>query len=240
MAPAATDGPYCLMGQPFETYQQHWRISKNRLGNVFVWLEPPNPQTTIFRPPASLLPKEDTVTIHQPHCAFLPHCSVLRSLTPDGSKLQTLTVVNDARVLHNSKVVGSLFGEKNTSINPWDGKGSPAYEKFALMPEKTPITVSCGVHGWMNAYVRVFDHPFATITSVGDNHQADPKKRVWENPDDPNYGTFKIEGLPVGTPLKLFVWHEKAGFLNKNGKTGEDITIDADPSKNKLTFTAKE
>jgi hypothetical protein len=239
----STDKDYCLTGKkgdfqsevkPYETYQQNWRVGKNdQLGNVFVWIEAP--KGFDFRPPEAVLPKEETVTIHQPHCAFLPHCSVLRGLSPDGTKIQTLTIMNDARVLHNSKVTWRN-GERNPSLPPWSGKGKPSQEVFSLKPEKTPITVSCGVHGWMSAYVRVFNHPFATVSSVGAD-LSNPKDRKWENEGDPKFGTFEIRGVPVGAQVKLFAWHEKLEYLL--GKNGKDITIKADPKENEQVITAR-
>ena len=39
------------------------------------------------------------------------------------------------------------------------------------------MTVVCGVHGWMKAYIRVFYHPYAAATSVG----ADLEKKQYED-----------------------------------------------------------
>ena len=48
----------------------------------------------------------------------------------------------------------------------------------------------CDVHGWMNAYAGVLDHPYFAVTK----------------PD----GTFSIPNLPPGT-YTLAAWHEKLG-----------------------------
>ena len=53
------------------------------------------------------------------------------------------------------------------------------------------IRASCDAgHGWMSAYVHIFDHPYFAVTG----------------PD----GRFEIDGLPAGS-YTLAAWHEKLG-----------------------------
>ena len=109
-----TDRDYCLSGKDYETTEQTFRIGKNNnLGNVFIWIIPEDGY--YFDVPAKQLEefKNSVVTIHQPHCAFLPHASVLfPSYTKDGKQEPTgqkLLVENDAKVAHNSKLKGGPY-----------------------------------------------------------------------------------------------------------------------------------
>jgi hypothetical protein len=244
------DTDYCLRGKAggetvpihdYETFQQTYRIGDNgNLGNVFVWIAAP--AGFAFDVPDAQLPAVKDVRLHQPHCAFLPHCQVLfagryKKGEHDATGCQKLVILNDARVTHNAKVQGGpLNGTVNKILGPWDGKNKMNEEILELRPEKDPVTVSCDVHTWMRAYVRVFDHPYAAVTSVGAN-LSDAKKLVFENAKDPKYGTFEIKGAPIGAKVRLFVWHEQLGHLA--GNNGKEITIDADPAKNTFVFDAK-
>jgi hypothetical protein len=235
---------YCLTGKeggisteimPYETFQQSFRIGdNNRLGNVFVWIAAP--AGFAFNPPDNVLATTKSVEVHQPHCAFLPHCSIVVPWkSPEGKKQQTLIIENDARVAHNAKVQGGpINGTKDQLLGSWDGKGKLQMVEYDLKPERDAITVSCGVHAWMRGFVRVFDHPFAAVTSVGAD-PSKPKDRVWENPKDPKYGSFEIKGVPVGAKVKLYAWHEQLQWL----VNGKEITIDADPKKNEQVIPAK-
>jgi hypothetical protein len=66
-----------------------------------------------------------------------------------------------------------------------------------------PIIVQCDIHGWMDAYLRAFDHPYATTTKED--------------------GTYEIKDVPTGVKVRIIAWHEKADFLNS--KNGEEIEV---------------
>src|SRR5262249_48947871 len=149
--------------------------------------------------------KDTEVEIHQPHCAFVPHCAVLfpqyykdgKELLPTG---QLLVVRNDAKVAHNAKVANP--GGGNPSLPPG---GKPS--KFTLEPDDSETTVSCGVHPWMRGYLRVFPHPYAAVTSVG------AKAGKFQDRTDAKFGTYVIKGAPVGATVTLKAWHEVIGPL---------------------------
>jgi hypothetical protein len=236
------DGAYCKTGRkadgttfavhPLETQQQDYRIGKNsNLGNVFVWIEPP--KGSYFQIPEKQLEKfkNTTVTVSQPHCVFLPHCSVVfpkyykdGGLLPSGQELE---VENDAFVAHNAKFTGA---ENNRNV----GLGARTTanvdkKRFALEPEDNPITVSCNVHTWMRSYVLARDHPYAAVSSVGAKKldAKDHKQKVYEDLNDEKFGTFRIEGVPVGAKVRLKAWHEKIGYITP--RDGKEITITAGP-----------
>jgi len=60
--------------------------------------------------------------------------------------------------------------------------------KFTAKEVMVPF--KCDVHGWMNAYVGVLDHPFFAVTDKD--------------------GKFSFKGLPPGT-YTIEAWHEKLG-----------------------------
>ena len=61
-------------------------------------------------------------------------------------------------------------------------------------PDKKAIAIRCSIHGWMNAFVRAFDHPYCAVTSVGAD-MKDPAKPVYQNMDAPEVGTFELKGV---------------------------------------------
>ena len=66
------------------------------------------------------------------------------------------------------------------------------------------VPFKCDVHGWMNAYVGVLDHPYFAVSKED--------------------GSFEIKGLPPGT-YTIEAWHEKLGA------TTQSVTIGAKESK---------
>src|SRR5262249_13117096 len=170
-----------------------------------------------------------------------PHgCTVIAQLYKNGAQdakcCQRLVIQNDASRAHNANVVGGpLNGSSNEGIPAWSGKGPPSSKEFKLRPESNEIKISCNVHAWMSAFVRVYDHPYQAVTSVGMNRTGE--KVVWDDPSSPAYGTVRIEGVPVGATVALFAWHEKLGHLL--GPTGKQITIDKDEAKNDQVIPAK-
>jgi hypothetical protein len=244
------DRDYCLTGKKgdimvpihdYETFQQGYRLGDNKgLGNVFVWIQPE--PGWAFDVPDAQVPAVKEVRIHQPHCAFLPHCTVLfPSRYKDGDQVPTgqkLIIMNDARVGHNAKVAGGpLNGTRDQLLGAWDGKGATQDAVYELKPEKDAVAVSCGVHGWMRGYVRVFDHPYAAVTGVGAK-LGDMKNPVWEDRKDPAFGSFQIKGAPIGAKVRLFAWHEALGHLKATGPNGKEITISPDPAKNRFDLEA--
>ena len=73
------------------------------------------------------------------------------------------------------------------------------------------IPFKCDVHGWMNAWIGVLDHPFYAVTTAN--------------------GTFSLKGLPPGT-YTIEAWHEKLGTQTQT------ITVGAKETKD-VAFTFK-
>jgi hypothetical protein len=210
MEAKAEDKDACLTTAPEDQKnQQKWRINKDGgVENVFVWLAPPD-KDHFFKVDLdkATFPKE--VVIDQPHCAFIPHAAVLFTATPDPAKPKELKptgqkfiVKNSAKINHNTAVKG---GENK--IIPSGGQITPELE-----PEAGPVELHCNIHPWMNAVVRVLDHPYATVTDKD--------------------GNFEIKNAPAGAKVRVIVWHEVALYGNK-GQEGEEVTLEADKTTTK-------
>lgn len=169
------------------------------VANVFVWLveasDPKKPKAPPIHPDLKEVPKKEVV-IDQPACKFEPHALAFR-------QGQTLVIKNSANILHNSQWEGGEGEGANPSIPP--GKEERINVKDASY---TPFTVKCGVHPWMRAHFRVFDHPYFAVTNAD--------------------GEFKIEKAPAGK-YNIVIWHENKGWVN-GGKAGQPIEIKADGS----------
>lgn len=108
-------------------------------------------------------------------CRFRPHVSVV----PAGSVIET---VNSDPVLHTAHFYGAV--ETNLALAL---KGMRVSVRV-----QTPgtIVVKCDVHGWMQAYIRVADHPFYAVSDAR--------------------GSFRISGVPAGE-YAIEAWHERLG-----------------------------
>jgi len=137
---------------------------------------------------------EKTVVLDQPRCQFVPHVLALR----EG---QTLLVKNSAPIPHNSNVISPPV---NPSLNPLlPPGGSVPVEGWKTSP--SPTVIKCSIHGWMNAYLRVFNHPYYGVT--------------------PENGTFELKNAPAGQ-YRLVIWHPEAGWVT-GGRTGKLVNIPA-------------
>jgi hypothetical protein len=216
------DKAVCLAGSPEETTQQTYRIgANNQVGNVFVWIEPVS-KDQAFKVDEKLVKeaKGNPVVIDQPHCAFSPHVALLFAKYPDPSKPskevptgQILEIKNSAKITHNTKYGG---GVKNQGGNPLIQPGSTIKVDDLVPDPKKPVVLKCNIHPWMDGYVWVLNHPFATISKSDTAPKGLNVKK-----DDPTFGTFEVKNAPAGVKVRLFVWHEKDGFLTP--AEGEEI-----------------
>ena len=130
------------------------------------------------------------VVIDQPCYMFEPHVLGIRT----G---QTLVFKNSAMCTHN---VSCLGGGDNPEFNKAVAK-SNELEIEGWKPYHRMISVSCTIHGWMKAWVHVFDHPYFAVTN--------------------EKGEFEIKNAPAGK-YRLVVWQEKVGWVA--GEKGKDPT----------------
>ncbi len=193
-----------------------WRIDPTTKGvaNVFVWVQPPRGHYFKLSDEDKKIEEKEKV-IDQPHCAFMPHALVFFPSFYDGKTQkptgQKLTVKNSATIPHNTNYKGVISPGGNLNLPPGDS------QEIKLRPEPNPVRFICDIHTWMKAYVRVFDHPFATVTGKD--------------------GTYEIKNVPIGVPLRIVAWHEKREFL-KGGAQGEEVTL-KDGEERDFTITSK-
>jgi len=193
---------------------EDWVVSPKSKGikNVVVWLapEPTAAQLAALKSkklkifpsfdkadihPDLVKPAKPSVEIDQPCCRFIPHMTVAQ----EGQKL---IIKNSAPVPHNAKYVGDANGEGNPLI--------PAGGQFTLqnplVKEKYPIELTCSIHRWMKAYIRVFDHPYFAVTDED--------------------GNFEIKNAPAKAgKLRIFVWHESGFSGGSAGNLGSTMDV---------------
>lgn len=125
--------------------------------------------------PRDYSPQSTPFTLDNRDCQFQPHVGVL---TTEGS----IEAVNSDPIFHSVHLYG--FSNLNQALGPHQSK--------VVQTVKRPgyVIVKCDVHGWMQAFLRVDNHPFHSVSA--------------EN------GTFRIENIPAGS-YTLEAWHEYFG-----------------------------
>ena len=197
---AASGIPACVVKGAVK--EQVWEVDAKTKGikNIFVWIEPAGAKRGAPFPKESIHPKAAKVPavpafIDQPCCAFEPRVVAVRV----G---QEFIVKNSAPIAHNAKWASSGNGE----VNPLIPANSQYKLEAPIALEKNAINLSCNIHGWMNAFVRVYDHPYYAITDKD--------------------GKFEI---PMALPGKyiMYVWHETGWIAGKAGAKGTPIELKA-------------
>lgn len=120
----------------------------------------------------------DAAVLDQDGCVYHPH--VMGVMTG-----QQVGVRNSDEVLHNVNATPS----ENMSFNRSQPRAGMEFEVTFPVPE-VMIPVRCDVHGWMEAYIGVVDHPFHAVSAED--------------------GSFSLDGLPPGE-YELEAWHELYG-----------------------------
>lgn len=184
--------PACLTSsQGTEVYRDDIVVNgQGALANVVVYLK----EGTQGVAAENLKP----VTLEQKGCHYEPHVLALRVNQP-------LKIVNRDPTMHNVHWKPEYNPETNFGQV---GVAQTDTKKFTK-PE-VGIRIRCDVHGWMNAYVSVFDHPYFAVTD--------------------NSGSFSIKDIPPGQ-YTVATWHEK--FKEKSIK----LTLNESGGKKKIDFT---
>jgi plastocyanin len=163
------------------------------LGNVFVYVKD-GLGNYVFDTPTQ------AVQLDQHGCRYTPHVFGIRVGQP-------LEITNSDMTLHNIHAVPKNNSEFNTG-QPLQGM---KHEHTFTAPE-VMVPFKCDVHGWMNAYVGVVNHPFFAVTKED--------------------GKFELKGLPAGT-YTIEAWHERLGPMTQS------VTIAEKETKGDVTFTFK-
>ncbi|WP_406698041.1 carboxypeptidase regulatory-like domain-containing protein [Singulisphaera sp. Ch08] len=150
-----------------------------------------DPQGAFLEIEKVFLANAPTVTVDQKNCEFLPRITAMH----EG---QELIFTSSDRVIHNIH----LSPLKNEGLNQL--MAPVGQLRVRLLAERRAIPVQCGLHPWMHASIRVFDHPFFAKTGKD--------------------GAFEIAGIPPGEQ-RLIVWHERAGYLTEGKSQGMVVTV---------------
>jgi hypothetical protein len=183
--------PICVKQTSGPQSQETFVVSGDgKLANVFVYVKD-GLGNYAYDPPAG------NVTLDQHGCRYMPHVFGVRVGQP-------LEIVNSDPTLHNIHAL-----PKN---NPEFNNGQPIQGmkmNHTFKAKEVMVPFKCDVHGWMNAYVGVLDHPYFAVSKED--------------------GSFELKGLPPGT-YTIEAWHEKLGA------TTQSVTIGAKESKD-VSFT---
>jgi plastocyanin len=157
------------------------------LQNVFVYVKDGLGNRTFQAP-------QQAAVLDQRGCRYRPHVFGLMVGQP-------LEIVNSDPTLHNIHALPKANQEFNTG-QPIQGM------KFnhTFTAKEVMVPFKCDVHGWMNAYAGVLDHPFFAVTDAS--------------------GKFELKGLPPGT-YTVEAWHEKLGPMTQSVTVAEKESKEA-------------
>jgi plastocyanin len=186
--------PVCLREVKGAQFQETFEVGSDgkSLANVFVYVKDGLGNYVYDTPTAPAV-------IDQKDCRYHPHVFGMRVGQP-------LEIVNSDPTLHNIHALPKANTEFNTGQPIQGMKTNHTFDKPEIM-----IPFKCDVHGWMNAYAAVLDHPYFAVTDKD--------------------GKFELKTLPPGT-YTIEAWHEKLGTQEQK------VTIAEKESKD-ITFTFK-
>jgi plastocyanin len=184
--------PVCVKENKDPQFQETYEVTDGKLENVFVYVKDGLGNFVYDMP-------TDSVKIDQKNCRYHPHVFGIRV----G---QVLEIVNSDPTLHNIHAMPKDNAEFNNGQPIQGMKMNHTFTKPEVM-----VPFKCDVHGWMNAYVGVVNHPYFAVTDKD--------------------GKFSLPNLPPGN-YTIEAWHEKLGTQTAS------VTLGAKESKD-VTFTFK-
>lgn len=186
--------PVCVRENKTPQFQETYMVGSDgkSLANVFVYVKD-GLGNYVYDTPTT------PARIDQKECRYHPHVFGMRVGQP-------LEILNSDPTLHNIHAMPKANSEFNNGQPIQGMKMTHTFDKKEIM-----VPFKCDVHGWMNAYVGVLDHPYFAVTG-----------------DD---GKFELKDLPPGT-YTIEAWHEKLGPMTQSVTLGQKETKD-------LTFSFK-
>ena len=179
--------PVCVKANATPQAQETYMVTDGKLENVFVYVKDGLGAYSFDAPTT-------TLTFDQKNCRYHPHVFGVRVGQP-------VEIMNSDPTLHNIHALPKDNAEFN---NGQPIQGMKMTHTFTAKEVMVPF--KCDVHGWMNAYVGVMDHPFFAVTDKD--------------------GKFSLKGLPPGT-YTIEAWHEKLGVQTATVTLGAKETKDA-------------
>ncbi|MDA2938427.1 carboxypeptidase regulatory-like domain-containing protein [Acidobacteria bacterium AH-259-A15] len=136
--------------------------------------------------PEDYQPQSSQLILDNRDCQFQPHIAVLTT----GSSIEA---INSDPIFHSVHFYGFL--NRNLALGPNQSK------VVRNVRRRGYYIIKCDVHGWMQAFIRVDEHPFHSVSDAD--------------------GRFRIENIPPGS-YTLEAWHEYFG------KKEVRVSIEAD------------
>jgi plastocyanin len=182
--------PACMRANANGLTFENYIVKDGGLDNVFVYVKD-GLGNYYFDVPA------EPVKLDQQGCRYTPHVLGVRVGQP-------VEIANSDETTHNVHALPDTNGEFNFAQYI---KGQKTVKTFTAPEVMVPL--KCDLHGWMNAFVGVVEHPYFAVTAGG--------------------GRFEIRNLPAGK-YTIEAWHEKAGTRTQVVTVGEKESKD-------VTFT---
>jgi len=173
--------PYCQKANPGLTTETEIVGKDGSVENVFVYVKDGLGNRTFPTP-------SEPVVMDQKGCHYTPHVFGIQVGQP-------LQIVNSDDTLHNVHGLPKANKEFNQGQPIQGMKMTHTFSTKEVM-----VPFKCDVHGWMNAWVGVLDHPYYAVTSAD--------------------GSFSLKGLPPGT-YTIEAWHEKLGTQTQTVTVGD-------------------
>ena len=184
--------PACVREHPDGLKLDTILVKNGGLENVFIYVKD-GLGNYYFDTPST------PVTLDQKGCNYAPHVFGVRA----GQRLE---ILNSDQTMHNVNAMAKV----NQAFNLGQAIQGMKNEKVFTAPE-VMVRIKCDVHGWMNAYAGVLNHPYFAVTANG--------------------GAFELKNLPAGT-YTIEAWHEKLGTSTQG------VTI-AEKETKEVNFTFK-
>src|SRR5256885_10841541 len=180
--------PVCIREAKGPQTQETYIVGSDgkTLGNVFVYVKD-GLGNYVYDTPT------ETAKIDQKECRYHPHVFGMRVGQP-------LEIINSDPTLHNIHAMPKTNSEFNTGQPIQNMKTTHTFTAKEVM-----VPFKCDVHGWMNAYVGVLDHPYFSVTDAD--------------------GKFSLKTLPPGT-YTIEAWQEKLGAQEQKVTLGAKETKD--------------
>src|SRR4051812_27191014 len=178
--------PVCVKENKSPQFQETYTVGSDgkALANVFVYVKDGLGSYVYDNP-------TEPAKIDQKECRYHPHVFGMRVGQP-------LEIVNSDPTLHNIHALPKGNQEFNTG-QPIQGMKTT----HTFTAKEVMVPFKCDVHGWMNAYVGVLDHPYYAVTGAD--------------------GKFELKSLPPGT-YTIEAWHEKLGTTTQSVTLGQKET----------------
>lgn len=179
------------------------KVTNGKLANVLIYIKDGTTADGKKFGELGFQNPDSEAKLDQVGCVYVPRVLGVRTQ-------QKLSIHNSDKTVHTTQAssVKNPIWFTTQQIN-----SAPVVKTFTEAEVMIPL--KCSQHGWMAAFVAVFDHPFFSVTKED--------------------GAFEINGLPTGN-YTLAAWHERGTAkgtekllqveVKENGETNTDFSFD--------------